>query len=409
MTPLRILFLAPDVPPTPRAPGSSRLYDLMRGLHARGHSLALVCGVADAARWEQFLYEDGGAQLLTQAYPIFAVPQLSFPGRVRNLLSSRPAFDTRHRAPAYDALLRTTVARALEEFPCDVLHVDRLVMAQYVPAPRKWAYVVDPHDAISLTEARKLALKRLNPAQRLLQRYQAAKIKRYEQAVAQKADAYVVNAEPDRAYLATFLPRAKLHCIPNGVDTEFYHPAPDRPTKQQLVFTGTFTYIYNTDAILYFHANILPRLRASLPDLQLMIVGAEPPPAVQQLARDPLTRVTGYVTDVRPYLWESAVVISPLRNGTGMKNKLLIAMALGKAIVATPSSAEGLGVRDGEQMLLAESDTAFTDAVTRVLNDAQLAHRLGQAGRAFVEREYDYTKLAARFEELYRKILPRDF
>lgn len=398
---MKILFLVPNIPPTPRAPGSPRLYDLMRGLKARGHTLALVCGVDDMARWQEFLERDGGTQLLERVYPVFGGPRLGMTGRVWNLFSLRPAFHTGYRAPTYYAQMRQTVAHAIHEFECNVLHVDQLLMAQYVPQRHACVYVIDPHDAISLAEARKLTLNRMNVPRRILQRYQTAKIRRYEGTVAARADAYIVNSQPDGRYLQAFIPRSKLHVIPNCVDTDFFHPAPEVPIRAQLVFTAAYSYLFNVDAMLHFCGNILPRLRPRFPNLRLMIVGAQPPRELQELTRDPLISVTGYVEDVRPYIWESAVVISPIRSGTGVKNKLLNAMALGKAIVATASSAEGLGVRNGEHMLVAQSDEAFAEAVARVLNDSVLAQELGVAGRAFVVNEYGCQNLALRFEKLY--------
>lgn len=403
---LRILFLAEHVPASPRAPGSPRLYDLMRGLHARGHSLALVCGASDRARWHEFLTDDGAGDFLDAAFPVFDEPRLAQPGRIRNLFSARPPFDFQWRANAFFENMRNALTRALSEFPCDVLHVDRLLMAQFIPDSWRGALVVDPHDAISLTETRKLSLAASHALSHALMRYQISKIKRYEAAMAARADAYVVNAQPDCDYLAAFLPGAKLHAIPNGVDTDFYHPAPDIVPGSQIVFTGSFTYAFNTDAMLYFHANVLSQIRRTFPALRLVIVGANPPPVLLELAaRDALTAVTGFVQDIRPFVWESAAFISPLRGGTGMKNKLLNAMAMGKPIVATPTSADGLGITDGQEMLLAESDAAFANAVGRVLDEPALAKRLGDAGRAFVEREYGYPKLAARFEELYLGII----
>jgi glycosyltransferase involved in cell wall biosynthesis len=405
---MHILIVAQETPAPPSLPGSPRVYHLLQSLRARGHALALVCGAHHRARWDEFLRQGGGDA--SALYPVRAAPQLRFLGRARNLVSPLPAFHTRYRAPAYFQTMRAEVARALAEFRPEILHADQLAMAQYVPAAWRGAFVLDPHDAISLTETRKLMLDSSRAPRRVLaralMRYQIAKITNYERANAQRADAYVVNAEPDRAYLETFLPRAKLHAIPNAVDTKHFHPAREMEPKPQLVFTGAFSYAFNVDAMLYFHAHILPRVRARFPALRLVIVGAQPPPQVQHLAaRDPLTTVTGFVDDVRPFVWESAVFISPLRGGTGMKNKLLNAMAMAKAIVATPSSAEGLGVRDGEQLLVAQDDAAFADQIARVLNDRALAQRLGNAGRAFVEQCYSVTNFGAQFEQLYLDVL----
>jgi glycosyltransferase involved in cell wall biosynthesis len=303
--------------------------------------------------------------------------------------------------------MREAVECTVKEFGPVVVQVDHLGTAQYV-VDIPVSLVVDAHDAISLTETRKLALDETgfqSAALHALMRYQIRKIRHYEEATARRASAYVVNAEPDREYLARYIPHEKLHVIPNGVDTDYYHPMPRARTECQLVFTGDYSYRFNADAMLYFHKYVLPRVREAMPTVTLKVVGANPPPELTALGKDdPLTTVTGFVEDVRPAIWESAVFICPLRGGTGMKNKLLISMALGKPIVATPSSADGLGVRDGEQMLLAKDDDEFADAVVRVLRDPALAARLGEMGRAHVTREFGYRRLAERFEQLYLRL-----
>ncbi len=407
---MRVLIVMPNVPATPRAAGSPRVYDLARGLRARGHSPGLVCAVQDEARWEEFLHVDGGADIFEARYLLKRAPRLSRTGRVLNLISPLPAFHTQLRARGFFAEMCALVDAAIREFRPDVLNVDQLSMVPYVPTSWRGALVVDAHDAISLTETRRVDLdgKRRGRRYTALMRYQIRKIRRYERLVAERADAYIVNAEPDRAYLQAFVPGGKVFAFPNDVDTTFYAPAPNARMEGQLVFTGTFSYFFNTDAMTHFHAKVLPLIRAELPEVRLKMVGADPQPELLAIAeRDPLTSVTGYVEDVRPLIWESAVVICPLRGGTGMKNKLLNAMAMGKPIVATPISADGIGVRDGEQMLLAEGDAEFAKAVVRVMRDRALAERLGNSAREFVVREFGYPRLAMRYEALCEEILNR--
>lgn len=237
-------------------------------------------------------------------------------------------------------------------------------------------------------------------------RHQIVKSKNYERALVARVNAYVVNAEPDLAYLADFLPAAKLHVIPNGVDTVYFHPSPETAVHPQLVFTGNLSYRFNADAVLYFHARVFPHVRAEFPDARFVVVGAHPSSEVTALAQqDRLTTVTGFVDDVRPYVWDESVFVCPLRGGTGLKNKLLNGMAMAKAIVATPLSADGLGVSDGEQLLLAADDTAFAEQIVRLLKDRALRQRLGAAGRAFVEQNYSVSSFGAQFEALYDKIM----
>lgn len=400
---MRVLLLTGSVPATPRAAGSPRSYHLIRGLAGRGHAVALVCVVADPARWDQFLKDDGAAQLLRTAYPLMRLPQPSLYGRIRTLVSTRPPFDTTWRDPRFHTDLRKLVFRAVDECKPDLMHVDQLSMAQYVPANWTGALVVDPHDAISLTESRMLALAP-GAAQWWLKRYQASKIKNYEKEVARHASAYVVNSAPDLDYLRTFIPGDKLACIPNGVDTDYYAPLSAMSDEPNLVFIGDLAYPFNEDAALYFHSEILPYVRAQVPNVRLTLVGASPPNVIALAHRDPLTTVTGRVPDVRPYLRDASIFVCPLRSGTGMKNKLLNALAMAKPIVATSVSVDGIGVRDGEHFLRADGKSEFADAVCHLLRDNAYARQLGEAGRAFVEREHSCERFVERYLELYRRV-----
>jgi glycosyltransferase involved in cell wall biosynthesis len=112
--------------------------------------------------------------------------------------------------------------------------------------------------------------------------------------------------------------------------------------------------------------------------------------------------VTGYVADVRPYLARATVSVSPLRYAVGVQNKVLEAMAMATPVVATPAACTALTARPGEQLLVAEGAEAVAAAVTRLLGDARLARRLGEAGRRYVEAEHDWRAVARSLEAIYR-------
>ena len=94
----------------------------------------------------------------------------------------------------------------------------------------------------------------------------------------------------------------------------------------------------------------------------------------------------------------------PLRIGSGTRLKILEALAMGKAIVSTSVGAEGLDLKDGEEIFIADEPTVFADAVTRLLTDASLRRRLGEHGRARVERDYDWRSIGEKLHSLYTKI-----
>jgi glycosyltransferase involved in cell wall biosynthesis len=141
---------------------------------------------------------------------------------------------------------------------------------------------------------------------------------------------------------------------------------------------------------------------AEAPDALLTIIGKDPPKEL----RNPKSEirnldVTGYVTDLAPYLQETAVFIVPLHAGGGMRVKILDAWAWGLPIVSTTIGAEGLRVQSGENILLADDAASFARAVVSVLQHRELADHLASAGRATVERAYDWRQVYRAWDEVY--------
>ncbi|MBN8902036.1 MAG: glycosyltransferase, partial [Rhodospirillales bacterium] len=164
--------------------------------------------------------------------------------------------------------------------------------------------------------------------------------------------------------------------------------------------TGTMDYAPNVDAVTWFATDVLPLIRARLPDAQFHVVGAHPAPAVQALARRPSVHVTGRVADVRPYLAHAAVAVAPLRIARGIQNKVLEAMAMARPVVVTSGALEGIDAIPGRDLLLADAAEAFAAACCRLVERPDLAAALGAAARARVVAHYDWATCLAGFDDL---------
>jgi glycosyltransferase involved in cell wall biosynthesis len=171
-----------------------------------------------------------------------------------------------------------------------------------------------------------------------------------------------------------------------------------------VLFVGGYRHPPNSDAALRLLRTIMPAARRQMPGLRLVLVGADPGAALLEAATSHDT-VSGSVPTVTPYLDEASLLALPLRQGGGMRVKLLEALAAGKAIVASPLAAEGLDVRDGEELALAETDAEFSDRIVALAGDEQLRSRLGGGARAWAERHLSWDSRVSRYEELYRSLL----
>jgi sugar transferase (PEP-CTERM/EpsH1 system associated) len=232
---------------------------------------------------------------------------------------------------------------------------------------------------------------------RSLYRTQYRRMLRFEARALSRFDGVLAVSAADAETLRRLYPdliQAPIHVVQTGVDTEFFRPVTTAVTPKSLVFTGSMDWLPNEDAMLFFYREILPRIREQEPDVSLTIVGRAPTPAVARLAQDPAITVTGRVDDVRPHLANGAVYIVPLRIGGGTRLKIFEAMAMGKAVVSTAVGAEGLPVRDGEHLLLADAPDAFASAVVRLFRDHDRRRAIETAARSLVVTQYDWAAVA---------------
>ncbi len=180
---------------------------------------------------------------------------------------------------------------------------------------------------------------------------------------------------------------------------------PDSLSTPVILHLGTMFWPPNVAGVLWFAREVLPLAWRQVPEARFVIVGKRPPPEVQALTVDPRVLVTGYVPDPTPYLAASDVFVVPLHAGGGMRVKILDAWLWGQPVVSTPIGAEGIAVRDGENILLAAGAAAFADAVVRLLTDGALNAALRANGRAWVEANYSWQVVYRQVDAVYERLL----
>ncbi len=187
----------------------------------------------------------------------------------------------------------------------------------------------------------------------------------------------------------------------NGVDTDYFDPVisfDELPAPADVVFVGAMDYRANVEAATYFAEAVWPFVLKSAPDVQFVIVGANPVRKIRALDGKNRINVTGRVDDVRPWLDQAKIVVAPLRVARGMQNKVLEAMAMARPVVATTAAATGLGVTPGEDILIADDAAVMAQEILSLLGDSDKRHRLGVAARRMVCERYRWSEQLKRFD-----------
>lgn len=220
--------------------------------------------------------------------------------------------------------------------------------------------------------------------------------KRFQAAYLPHCKVVNVVAEEDRQSLLRQLPALDVSVIHNGVDSDYFQPREPEADVPTIVFEGSMGFTPNAEAALYFCREVLPLVREEEPRARMLVVGNRPTPEVSALA-GPGVEVTGFVPDVRPYLDSAWVFACPLLSGSGIKNKILQAWSMRKAVVATTLSTGGL--MDVESnLVVADGKTAIAAAIVRLFRDPAERRRLGERGRETVVQHYSWAAKARQME-----------
>lgn len=298
--------------------------------------------------------------------------------------------------------MKAAVRRHVGSGRYDLVQVEFLQMAFLLPPWHTLPSVLTDH------EVQSLAFARLRDAARGLGRLRATlawlRMLRHERRQARRFDRVVTMTDVDAAALLQLDPRLPVVVNNTGVDTLALRPAPEQD-GERIVFVGYFRHQPNLDAMPWLVHEILPRVRAELPGVELTIVGASPPAEIQDLGKLPGITVTGRVPEIAPYVHAAKVFVVPLRDGAGIRGKILEAWALGRAVVTTSVGVAGLHATDGVHLLVADDAATFAAAVVQLLRDGALRARITAQALRRVAADYSWEVKADEHARLWWELL----
>ena len=405
---MRVLFVAPYIPSRIRV----RPFHWIKSLSALGHTVSVLALGTDGAERDR----EAQAALAPFCESVRVLPQ----SRAKAALSCALSLPT--PTPLWAAYcasrpMEDVLRQAVQSERFDVAHFEHLRAAPFARAVRGCLPLVfDAVDCLTDLQAQMRRAPGRGFLPRLLSWEEEGKLRRYEPRLAAQFDRVLITSQTDADALGVLAQAQgvspQIHIVPNGVDWEYFQPAPSPvPGPPSVVFSGKMSYAANHDAALHFALDIWPRVRARCPDATLTLAGSDPRADLRALAVRPELgiTVTGHVPDLRPFLARATVAVCPLRIGVGIQNKALEAMAMGRAVVASTLAVRALPPdAPGRFLRVADTDDGFADAVVHLLTHPDEAQSLGEAARDYVRQHHDWGRLAARVASVYAEVL-RDF
>lgn len=394
---MNILHIMPYAPIPPDFGGALRVFHILRNL-SRHHDVTVATIGWPEDEYDFKQYFDGRLR------DVHILPR-RWARKYRRLSQFYSFFSTRSnfRLLGTSAELQNRLNELFDKNQYDVVLTEFAHMAFYRMNTNA-VKILDAHN-VEYNNFRQMWLNARTLPRRIHYEREYKKFYREEVEACSRQDAIFTTSEPDKILLDRDVPHVPKFVLPNGVDTEYFTNSSDGAVEPySLVFTGMMGYLPNYDGILEFLDNTFPLVLKKIPQAKIYVVGNAPPKQLLDRAAENVI-ITGYVKDVRPYVWKSSVYIVPLRMGSGTRLKIGEAMAMQKPIVTTSIGCEGIDVINGESALIADDPQTFADAVVELLRNEALRLKLTHRSTEIVHAKYEWKVIGAQMDKILTALI----
>lgn len=233
--------------------------------------------------------------------------------------------------------------------------------------------------------------------------------KSYESTNYMKFDACLFVTQKDKELINILSPKTNCVVLPNGVNTQYFNPIDVVEDFPSLVYVSDMSGHTTIENVLFFYNEIYPYIQKEIPNTKIYLVGRNPAKEISDLASDSNVIVTGTVDDVRPYVAKASIFIAPMIMGTGIKNKVLEAMAMGKAVVTTTIGSQGIDGVSGKDFLVTDDPIKFAKFTVQLLKDKTLRESLGANARTLIKNSYTWEVSAEKLNKLFYSIIEDNY
>ncbi|MDO8450862.1 MAG: TIGR03087 family PEP-CTERM/XrtA system glycosyltransferase [Rhodoferax sp.] len=386
---MNILYLCHRFPFPPKRGGKIRPFNMIRHLSASGHQVT-VCSLA---RSPEEAEEGRGIAPYCAGFEMGHVKELV---QVARMIVRLPVVTPSSMGYFYSPELAEHVQRLLGSRKWDLIFVHCSSVAQYVEHVTDVPKILDFGDMDSQKWFEYANYKPFPLS--LGYRFEGAKMLAAEKRLARQFDLCTATTRAEWETLNDYQTGADTDWFPNGVDADFFCPVDESYDADTISFIGRMDYYPNHECMARFCEQTWPLLKSRRPAMKLLIVGADPSPAMRKLGDLPGVTVTGSVPDVRPFIRGSALMVAPLNIARGTQNKILEAMAMGVPVVTSTIAAGGVDAESVTHFLVADTPQAYADAIMQIVDSPAVRDRLAVAGRQRMLSHHAWPRSMVRLE-----------
>jgi glycosyltransferase involved in cell wall biosynthesis len=300
---------------------------------------------------------------------------------------------------------KSAIAEELAKEKYDLIHAETFYVMPHIPTTKIPILLVEQTIEYLVYKHYVQSIK--NPLLRLILNIDVAKLKYWEKAFWKKADRVVAVSEADKKEMLKLEPKLNVGLVPNGVNLDFFEQKTNWSSQHPaILFVANFKWLQNIEAAELLLENIFPQIQTRLPQAKLWIVGQHIPPEIinrksKKIVIDKLKEDDE--DGIKKAYFQASLFLSPLRGPGGTRLKHFAAMAAKLPLVTTLVGAEGLGARNGKELVIEDEPTKLAESAVEVLLNPQKAKYLAENARKLVEEKFSWFKMSQFLDKIYQE------
>lgn len=396
---MRILQLMNKVPWPPKDGGAIACMNMTKGFSMLGHEVTVLCMNTSK---HHVRIKDMPAQIRNRAeFRLVEVPaSINWIEAALNLLFSKLPYNAQ-RFISDDFSME--LIKLLTEKQFDIIQLEGLYLCPYIPVIRKYSEALIAYRAHNIEyEIWERTAKLSEGLRSMYIKNLSNRIRRFEVSYLNAYDILVPITDRDGLILDKLGNNKPRHTSQTGIDFASLVPTAKKLEFPSLFHIGALDWAPNQEGLIWFFNNCWPKLHQENPQLKFYLAGRNAPEWFERLVKVQGVEYLGEINDAYDFINSKAVMVVPLFSGSGMRIKIIEGMALGKPIVTTDIGTEGIPTENGNNILIANDANEFIAAITRLINDRELADQIGKNAIGFIQERFDNLSQAGALIDFYR-------